>query len=114
MKHLAPIFLACACAIPASAQENCKPVTIPKGQTITTIQGTAPASGPVCYMFNTEAGRMAKLKVSGTNMAMTILDIADDREEFTFRTKAQAYKFLVFQQMRSVTPQAYTVVVELK
>jgi hypothetical protein len=116
MKHLARIFLAavCAVAIPAHGQDNCKPVVFPKGQTITTLQGNAPAMGPVCYTFDAAAGRTARLKVTGTNMAMSVVDVGDDREEFNFPTQAQTYKFLVFQQMRSASPQRYTVMMELK
>jgi hypothetical protein len=119
-QQLASIFLtACVFATPhfAGAQENCQQVIFPKGQTSTTIKGAVPNESPVCYTFNTDAGRTAKLKVTGTNMAMTVYDVGDDRLEFAFRTKAQAYKFLVFQQAlkpQYARTQAYTVVVELK
>jgi hypothetical protein len=115
-QQVASIFLtACVLAAPhfVGAQENCQPISFPKGQTSTTIKGVAPTSDPVCYTFNTDAGRTAKLKVAGTNVAMSVIGEGDDRLEFTFRTKARAYKFLVF-QLRGWTPQAYTVVVELK
>ena len=73
---------ACVFAAPhfAGAQENCQPITFPKGQTSTTIKGVAPASGPVCYTFNTDAGRTAKLKVAGTTSLQVFSFPAERRD----------------------------------
>jgi len=96
------------------AQENCSPIRFAKGQTSATIHGTAPPQGSVCYSFASGAGQTANLRVIGNNMVFTITGVVDDQDSWTFRTKAQTYKFFVSQQMRSVTTERYTVTLSIK
>jgi hypothetical protein len=47
-------------------------------------------------------------------MIISVIDVGDARDSWTFRTKAQTYKFIVAQLMRSVTNEPYTVTLSVK
>jgi hypothetical protein len=98
------VLLACAlAALAAHAQENCTPVHLERGKSLAIIHGTAPPEDVICYTFGTGAGQTTNLKVSGSNMIISVVGIGDARESWTFKTKAQTYKFIVGQLMRSVS-----------
>jgi hypothetical protein len=104
------VLLTCALATAAAhAQENCTPVHFERGKSSAIIQGTAPPESVICYTFDAGAGQTANLKVSGSNMIISVVGIGDARESWTFKTKAQTYKFIVSQLMRSVSNAPYTV-----
>ena len=90
-------------------QENCTPVHFEHGKSSAIIHGTAPPEGVICYTLDAGAGQTANLKVSGSNMIISVVGIGDARESWTFKTKAQTYKFIVSQLMRSVSNAPYTV-----
>jgi hypothetical protein len=98
----------------ASAQENCRSVQFNRGQSSATLRGTAPPDGVTCYTFAAGAGQTASIKVTGRNMIISVPGIGDDRQSWTFPTKNQTYKFIVTQEMRSVTPELYTVTLSIK
>lgn len=96
------------------AQENCRPVRFARGQSAAVIHGTAPPDGTICYSFAAGVGQTANLRVTGNNMIMSVIGVGDDRTSWTFKTKAQSYKFIVAQEMRSVTPEPYTVTLSIR
>ena len=96
------------------AQENCRPIRFAPGHSAVTVQGIAPPDDAVCYSFAAGAGQTARLKVTGTNMIVSVIGIGDARDSWTFTTRAQAYKFVVGQLMRSVTPEPYTVTLSIR
>ena len=46
-------------------------------------------------------------------MTISVIGVGDDRDSRIFTTKAQTYKFIVAQEMRSATPEAYTVTLSI-
>lgn len=101
-------------SVPARAQENCKPVQFARGQSSATIHGTAPPEDTICYSFAARVGRTARLRITGNNMIISVLGVGDARTSWTFTTKAQTYKFVVGQLMRSVSPEPYTVALSIR
>ena len=101
-------------AAAAHAQENCTPVHFERGTSSAIIHGTAPPEDVICYTFDAGAGQTANLKVSGSNMIISVVGIGDARESWTFKTKAQTYKFIVGQLMRSVTNAPYAVTLSVR
>jgi hypothetical protein len=109
------VLLTCALAtVAAHAQENCTPIHFESGKSSAIIQGTAPPEGVICYTFDAGAGQTANLKVSGSNMIISVVGIGDARESWTFKTKAQTYKFIVSKLMRSVSNAPYTVTLSVR
>jgi hypothetical protein len=98
----------------AHAQENCTPVHFERGKSSAIIHGTAPPEDVICYTFDAGAGQTANLKVSSSNMIISVVGIGDARESWTFKTKAQTYKFIVGQLMRSVSNAPYTVTLSVR
>jgi hypothetical protein len=76
--------------------------------------GTAPPEDTICYSFAAGAGQTARLRVTGNNMIISVIGVGDGRDSWTFTTKAQTYKFIVGQLMRSVTLEPYTVTLSIK
>ena len=99
---------------PGRTQENCAPIQFESGHSSATIRGTAPPEGVICYSFAAGAGQAAHLEVAGNNMIISVIGVGDARYSWTFKTKAQIYKFIVGQLMRSVTPERYTVTLSIK
>jgi hypothetical protein len=110
----AGLLLALMLAANAAAQENCTPIRFAAGHSSATVKGTAPPEIAVCYSFAAAAGQAAHLKVTGRNMVITVIDVGDARDSWTFRANAQTYKFIVAQLMRSVTSEPYTVTLSVK
>jgi hypothetical protein len=74
------ILLTCAlAAVAAHAQENCTPVHFERGKSSAIIHGTAPPEDVICYTFDAGAGQTANLKVSGSNMIISVVGIGDAR-----------------------------------
>ena len=101
-------------AVATHAQENCTPVHFERGKSSAIFHGTAPPEDVICYTFDAGAGQTANLKVSGSNMIISVVGIGDARESWTFKTKAQTYKFIVSQLMRSVSNAPYTVTLSVR
>jgi hypothetical protein len=117
IRHGAAFCISFACALaPVSphAQENCTPVHFEHGKSSATIRGTAPPDDVVCYTFDAATGQTASLKVAGRNLIISVIGVGDARDSWTFKTKAQTYKFVVGQLMRSVTNEPYVVTVSIK
>jgi hypothetical protein len=117
IRHGAAFCISFACALaPVSphAQENCTPVRFEHGKSSATIRGTAPPDDVVCYTFDAATGQTASLKVAGRNLIISVIGVGDARDSWTFKTKAQTYKFVVGQLMRSVTNEPYVVTVSIK
>jgi hypothetical protein len=98
----------------AYAQDKCTSIHFAPGQSSATVKGVSPPNEPVCYSFAAAAGQTATLKVNGRNIVISVIDVGDARDVWTFTTKAQTYKFVVGQLMRSVTSEPYTVTLSLK
>jgi hypothetical protein len=98
----------------AYAQDKCTSIRFAPGQTSTTVKGVSPPNEAVCYTFAAAAGQTANLKVTGRNMVISVIDVGDARDVWTFTTKAQTYKFVVGQLMRSITSEPYTVTLSVK
>jgi hypothetical protein len=77
-------------------------------------KGVAPPEGTVCYSFATAKGQTANLKVTGQDIIISVVDVGDALDSWSFRTKAQTYKFIVAQLMRSVTNEPYSVALSVK
>ena len=107
-------FASLCLSVAARAQENCKPVQFARGQSSATIHGTAPPEDTICYSFAARAGQTARLRITGTNMIISVIGVGDARDSWTFTTKARTYRFVVGQLMRSVTPEPYTVTLSIR
>jgi hypothetical protein len=114
MRHGLPFIVSLVLALPAHAQDGCTEVHFERGQSSATIRGSAPAEDVVCYSFGAGAGQTANLKVTGRNVVVSVIDVGDARTSWTFKTKAQTYKFVVGQLMRAVTPEPFTVTLSVK
>jgi hypothetical protein len=109
------VLLTCVLTTAAAhAQENCAPVHFERGKSSAIIHGTAPPEGVICYTFDAGAGQTANLKVSGSNMIISVVGIGDARDAWTFKTEVQTYKFIVTQLMRSVSNAPYTVTLSVR
>jgi hypothetical protein len=105
-----------ALMLPATvvAQESCTPIRFAPGHSSATVKGTAPPEDSVCYSFAAADGQTAHLKVTGRNMIISVINVGDARDSWTFRTKAQTYRFIVAQLLRSVSSEPYAVTLSVK
>jgi hypothetical protein len=100
----------------AQMPTNCTPIHFARGQSSTTLTGTAGSDEPFpCYTLTTDPNQTAHLKFTKTdgNMAFTIDGLVDDRDDFSFRTDAKTYKFIVFQTLKAL-PWPYALTVSVK
>jgi hypothetical protein len=98
----------------ATAQENGTANHFAAGHASATVKGLAPPEDGICYSFAAAAGQTAHLEVTGRNMIISVIGVSDARDSWTFKAKAQTYKFIVAQSMRSVTNEPYTVTLSVK
>jgi hypothetical protein len=103
-----------AMAATATAQENCTALHFAPGHSSISVKAIATPEDVVCYSFATAEGQTAHLKVTGRNMIISVIDVGDARDSWTFRTKAQTYRFMVAQLLRSVSSEPYTVTLSVK
>lgn len=103
----AAILAATPAALVAQA---CQPVTFQSDFTAGDILGTAPAEGVLCYMLQLTPGQNVSLEVvTGDNVAITVPGYFDARSDRTYIGDLPArLEVRVFQLMRSVTPQPFT------
>ena len=95
--------------------DGCKPIHFAAGERSTTVKGSAPAEGVVCYSIGTGADQTATLKVtSGDNTVFTIDGLVDAQDSYTFKTERKTYKVLVGQLMRSASAEKFSLDVVVK
>ena len=100
----------------AAAKDHCTPIHYPPGATATSVHGVSTSSDSdavTCYTFVAAAGQTAKLSVT-KNFAMTVIDVGDDREEWSFKTQAKTYQVNVFLEGRSLGGDPFTMNVSIK
>jgi hypothetical protein len=98
----------------AYAQDKCTEIHFAPGHSSAAVKGISPPADVVCYTFAAAAGQTANLRVTGRNMIISVIDVGDARDVWSFKTKAQTYKFTVAQMLRSVTSEPYTVTLSVK
>ncbi|WP_377080700.1 hypothetical protein [Roseomonas xinghualingensis] len=97
----------------AHAQGRCQPIRFNPGASSAEIHGTAPAEDVVCYTLATGNGQAARVSVTGSNVIVTVLDVADARDRIEFRTQRKTYTLLVGQLMRAVQPERFVLSVSV-
>jgi len=102
-----------AVAPPADAQGKCQPIRFEPGASSGEVRGTVPAEGGVCYTLATGDGQTARVSVSGSNVIVGILDVADARDRIEFRTRRRTYTLRVGQLMRAVGPERFVLSVSV-
>jgi hypothetical protein len=113
------IFMAMLLAGSAAlAQEpaNCSPIHFARGQSSATLNGSVGSDEPFpCYTLDTANAQTATFKFIRTNgnMAFSIYGLVDDRDNYSFRTEAKTYKFIVFQTLRA-SPSPFALRVSVK
>jgi hypothetical protein len=78
------------------------------------IQGKANPEVVECFTFHAGMDQMVHLHVSGRNMFITVIGVGDARSEWTFKTQARAYRFLVGQMARSNHDEPYAVTLAIE
>lgn len=94
----------------ANAQD-CPVVRLKADFTAGDIKGIAPAEGFLCYDLRFGQGQNLSIElINGTNVSVTVPDFYDDRTDRMYLGDLPGQLELrVFQLMRSVTPQPFTV-----
>ena len=79
------------------------------------VQSASSDEPLLCYTLAAAKGQTATLKFTKTNgnMAFSIYGLVDDRDNYSFRTEAKTYKFIVFQTLRA-PPRPFSLMVSLK
>lgn len=88
----------------AIAQDPCTSIPMPSGQNAAEVSGIAPGHGRdddpgiQCYSLAVSRGQPVHVRLmGGENVAITIPDVGDARDEFEFVAKQDRYELHVFQ-----------------
>lgn len=95
-------------AFSANAATDCTEIRFAAGTSAVEISGEAPANDVACYTMRTGAGQQARIQVlEGNNTIVTVIGLAEARQDIAFVTEAKEYRLLVGQLMRALQPQAF-------
>ncbi|WP_319783402.1 hypothetical protein [Oceanisphaera sp. IT1-181] len=116
MRSLSNIMLGiCILSFGAYATEECTEIRFAHGATSVEIKGEAPPDDVLCYLMRTGANQQAKIQMlEGVNTVVTVLDVADAREEISFTTQARQYEIRVGQLMRAIEAEPFRIFVSVK
>ena len=100
---------ACMFAGTASHAADCDEIRFKRGESSAVVTGAAPAEAVACWRFRAGAGQSVRLTVESDydRVAFSIEGLVDNRAEYAFTSKQQAYDVLVHQTMRAVSPADY-------
>lgn len=91
----------------ATAQ-SCQEIRFASGTTAAEIRGTTPVEGVACYTIEVGDGQTARVTVEGPNAtAVSVVGVADNRDDLTWTTQAGIYELLVHQTFRSVQAEPF-------
>jgi hypothetical protein len=101
-----PIGMLLGLIVPAAAfaQDKCTAIHFAAGASSATITDVSHGDQIVCYTFAAAAAQTADLRVTGSNMMISVYDVGDARDAWNFKTKARTYKFIVAQMLRPFRP----------
>lgn len=99
-----------------AAASDCKAIRFKPGTSAAKIHGTVQADERQCYRFGTGKGQSVRLAVQSASgdVAFTIDDLVDNRDEFEFTSEKKTYELNVYQTTRSVTPEDFTLSLSIK
>lgn len=106
----------------AEAASPCRAIQFKPGASSATLQGTVPAdpSGSAenieCFRFGTRKGQRVRISVRSPRqqVAFTIKELVDNREQYEFTSEKRTYEFSVYQTMRSATSAPYTLTLSIQ
>jgi hypothetical protein len=92
--------------VPVLSQTSlaCTQVQFEKGSNSATLNGMVGSDEPFpCYYLSAEAGQTASFWFNheNGNTAFSIAGVVDNKTNYTFKTEAKTYTFLVFQMMQA-------------
>ena len=116
MRSLSNMMLGiCILSFGAYAAEECTEIRFAPGATSVEIKGEAPPEDVLCYLIRTGANQKAKIKVlEGSNTMVSVIDVADGREEISFTTQARQYEIRVSQSLRASEAEPFRMLVSVK
>ena len=116
MRSLSNLMLGiCMLSFGAYAAEECTEIRFAPGATSVEIKGEAPPDDVICYLMRTGANQQAQIQVlEGANTIVTVIDVADARQELSFTTQARQYEILVGQLMRAIEAEPFRILVSVK
>ncbi|WP_445399362.1 hypothetical protein [Zobellella sp. An-6] len=108
-------FCVCTLSFGAYATEDCTEIRFTPGATSVEIQGEAPPEDVLCYLMRTGENQEARIQVlEGSNTMITVLDIADGRQDISFTTQARQYEIRVGQSLRAIEAQPFRMLVSVE
>ncbi|HUH90161.1 MAG TPA: hypothetical protein VLZ76_05840, partial [Lysobacter sp.] len=103
----------------AIALDPCTSIPMPPGQNAAEVSGTTPGHGRdddpgiQCYSLAVSRGQPVHVRLmGGENVAITIPDVGDARDEFEFVAKQDRYELHVFQLFPGGGDEAFRIQVE--
>ncbi|MBP3982174.1 hypothetical protein J8G26_15725 [Acidovorax sp. JG5] len=109
------LFFLLGCGHLARASE-CRTIRFNPGATSAKIQGAVQPEDQQCFRFGTGKGQSVRLAVQSKsgNVAFTINDVADNRDRIEFTSEKKVYELIVYQNLRSVTPDDFTLSLSIR
>lgn len=101
---------------PVQADAPCKTIQFERGASSATISGNIGPEEIQCFRFTSGQGQRVRMSVESANdnTIFTIVDIADARKEYSFRSQKKTYEFIIAQLFRSVTDDHYKLTLSIR
>ena len=107
LRLIAAVFLG-VWATGAAAQ-GCQEIRFDRGMSSGEVSGQVTHGQPMCFTFGSGAGQTARLQLTGSdNACFTITDVIDCQTDFSFTTQLQTYTVNVYQLLRSMASEQFT------
>ena len=92
-----------------AAAQSCQEIRFARGMSSGEVSGQVTDSQPMCFTFGSGAGQTARLQLTGSdNTCFTITDVIDCQDDFSFTTRRQSYTVHVYQLLRSMASEKFT------
>lgn len=127
MRFLLSALITCAMAFGlqrsiAEAVSPCRVIQFKPGASSAALQGAVPAdpSGAAenaeCFRFSTRKGQRVRITVRSPQQqaAFTINGLADNRDEYEFKSEKRTYELNVHQTMRSTASVPFTLTLTIQ
>ncbi|MBI6629680.1 hypothetical protein [Pontibaca salina] len=92
-----------------SASQNCLEIRFDRGHSSGEVSGQVSDGWPMCFVFGTGAGQLARLELFGSeNTCFTVPDVIDCQGDYSFYTGSGFYQVIVFQLFRRPASEQFT------
>ena len=92
-----------------AVSQNCSEIRFDRGSSSGEVGGQVTEGWPMCFVFGTGAGQLARLQLFGSeNTCFTVPGVTDCQDDYSFYTGSGFYQVNVFQLFRSTASEQFT------